>query len=376
MEQEGTQPVRKPIPRAAPAPDSAPGLAPPTLGGLAASLGNQAFGAYAARSPTVTRAAPVLARKPPPAPDPETVTADERQQGLVESLISLPLSTAAGNLDNNPGKAMLQSVRRRVAAARGAFRSFRFPLESKPGQRLQNAQARVDVALALIDGMLSKHPDRLLRAHWGRTLSLCNSLSRHLPRPTATEPEDKRTMMRDSVCPAVSAAVADIPAIVEADTSDAMLGLMGNHDTVPEAIIRVAGQQGLPAAVEFKKGIELVKMMAKPEEERAAFISLHLQRAVQDLLRINQDQSEDGDLVEPGEEPLPDPAPDPAPGPAPDPAPSPNPLPPPPPPPIAPGSGASPPADAGTPPAPAPDAPRDAGVPPAAGVPEPAGAAP
>jgi hypothetical protein len=53
---------------------------------------------------------------------------------------------------------MLQSVRRRVAAARGAFRSFHFPLESKPGQRMQDAQARIDVALALIDAMLSKHP--------------------------------------------------------------------------------------------------------------------------------------------------------------------------------------------------------------------------
>jgi hypothetical protein len=42
--------------------------------------------------------------------------------------------------------------------ARGAFRSFHFPLESKPGQRMQDAQARIDVALALIDAMLSKHP--------------------------------------------------------------------------------------------------------------------------------------------------------------------------------------------------------------------------
>jgi hypothetical protein len=132
------------------------------------------------------------------------------------------------------------------------------------------------------------------------------------------------------------------------------------HDTVSTAIFEVAGDQGIPAAVEFKKGIEMIKLMARPEEERAAFVAAHLNRAWHDLMRINQDMSEDADLAEPGEElPAPDP---PTP---PDPAPSgPNSLPPPPPPP--PGATApDAPPDAGPPP----DAPTDAGVPPAAGVP-------
>jgi hypothetical protein len=166
-------------------------------------------------------------------------------------------------------------------------------------------------------------------------------------------------MMRDSVCPAVSAAIADIPLIVNAETSEEMLQRGIAHDTVPTAIFDVAGDQGIPAAIEFKKGIELIKLMARPEEERAAFVAAHLNRAWHDVLRVNQDMSEDGDLAEPGEElpPEPDLPPDPAPS-------GPNALPPPPPPPP---GGAAPdaPPDAGPPP----DAPHDAGVPPAAGVP-------
>ena len=244
MEQKADQPVREADSAPSLLPAVAPERAPPALSGFVAAMGNQAFSAYVARAPRAVPAGRVLARQPPPGTDPADVTANERQDGLVQSLIALPIATASGNLESNPGKTMLHSIRRRVAAARGAFRSFHFPLESKPGQRMQDAQARIDVALALIDGMLSKHPDRLLRAHWGRTLSLCGSLSRHLPRPTAEEPEDKRALMRDSVCPAVAAAVADIPAIVAAETGEEMVHLMGNHDTVPEAIFRVAGAAG------------------------------------------------------------------------------------------------------------------------------------
>jgi hypothetical protein len=346
VEQKADQPVRDAVVGPSPAP--AADLAPPALGGFAAAMGNQAFGAYVSRTPRAVPAGQVLARDKPPKVKPEDVTANDRQKGLIQSLITLPLASASGNMAGKPpGKPMLQSVRRRVAAARGAFRSFHFPLASKPGQRMQDAQARVDVALALIDGMLSEHPDQLLRAHWQKTLALCKSLARHLPRPTADEPEDKRALMRDSVSPAVAAAIADIPAIVDAENSDAMLQLVAAHDNVPDAIIQVAGQQGVAAAVEFKKGIELIKLHAKPEEEQAKFIHEHLDRAGQSLLRLNEDPSEDTDLVEPGEEPLP---PDPAP--PPDPPSSPNALPPPPPPPIQP-----------------PTTPGDAGVtPPAAGV--------
>lgn len=331
MEQQADQPVREVLPAPALVPAAAPEHAPPALGGFAAAVGNRAFGAYIARAPRAVPARQMLARDPPVKPDPAEATATERQTDLIQTLITLPLATASGNLAGGPSKALLQSVRRRVAAARGAFRSFHFPLASKPGQRLQGAQARVDVSLALIDGMLSKHPDRLLRAHWGKTLTLCGSLSRHLPKPTPDDPEDKRALMRDSVNPAVAAAIADIPAIIEAESGEAMLQLLGNHDTVPDAIFQVAGQQGVAAAIEFKKGIELVKLHARPEAERAKFISEHLERASHHLLRINQDMSEDEQFTEPGDEPLP---PDPAPAPAPsDPAPSPNPLPPPPAPP-------------------------------------------
>jgi hypothetical protein len=52
-----------------------------------------------------------------------------------------------------------------------------------------------------------------------------------------------------------------------------MLQLLGNHDTVPDAIFQVAGQQGKAAAIEVKKGIEVVKLHARPEAERAKFIS-------------------------------------------------------------------------------------------------------
>jgi hypothetical protein len=294
----------------------------------------------------------VLARDPDPAAEPPAVTATERQENLVHSLIGLPLAGAEGDLGRNPGKPVLRSIRRRVAAARGAFRSFRFPPTSTPGQRMRSAEARVDVALALLDAMLTNRPDRLLRGHWGKTLSLCRGLARRLPRPTATDSEDKRGMMRDSVCPAVSAAIADIPLIVNAESSEEMLQRGMAHDTVSTAIFEVAGDQGIPAAIEFKKGIEMIKLMARPEEERAAFVAAHLNRAWQDLMRINRDMSEDADLAEPGEE-LPEPDL------PPDPAPSPNPLPPPPPPPG--GSAPDTPPDAGPPP--------DAGVPPAAGVP-------
>ena len=341
----------QPLTPAAPAP--APERSPPALGGFAGAMGNHAFSTAVARAPAVAPARLVVAREKPKV-DPAEVTADDRQDSMVQSLIALPVSTAVGNLGRNPDKAMLKSIRRRVAAARGAFRSFRFPAESKPGQRMLSAQARIDVGLALLDAMLSSRPDRLLRGHWVRTLGLCQRLSRSLPRSTADQPEDKRGLMRDSVCPAVSAAVADIPAIVAAESSEEMLHLAGNHDTVPNAIVDVAGQQGIPAAVEFKKGIELVKLMARPEEERAAFVAAHLDRAAQDLLRLNQDMSEDTDLVEPGEEPPPDdPSATPDPATPPDPAPSPNPLPPPPPPPPGGDPAPAPPGDAGVAPPPA-----------------------
>jgi hypothetical protein len=355
VEHDADQPVKEAVPAPSALPATAPDLAPRALSGFAAGMGNQAFNAYIARAPRLVPAGHVIARQPPTKPDPAEVTADERQDGMIQSLIALPIATASGNLSSNPSKTLLKSIRRRVAAARGAFGAFRFPRESKPGQRMLSAQARIDVALALLDGMLSNRPDRLLRAHWGKTLALCKGLSRSLPKPTEAEPEDKRALMRDSVCPAVAAAVADIPAIVAAESSEDMLHLMGNHDTVPDAIFGVAGDKRIAAAVEFKKGIELVKLMARPQEERAAFIAEHLNRASQDVLRINQDFSEDDDLVEPGEEPPPDdpslaPSPTPAPGATPpDPAPSPNPLPPPPPPPLDPG----PPSDAGVAPAPA-----------------------
>jgi hypothetical protein len=338
----------KPVSDAVAVPVAAPPAAtpaPPAIGGFAAALGNQAFGAYVARAP---RAVPA-------------VTATERQTGLIHSLIGLPLAGAEGDLAHNLSKPLLKSIRRRVAAARGAFRSFRFPPESTPGQRMRSAEARVDISLALLDGMLTNRPDRLLRGHWGKTLALCNGLSRRLPKPTADEPEDKRAMMRDSVCPAVSAAIADIPLIVNAESGEETLQRGLAHDNVPTAIFDVAGQQGIAAAVEFKKGIELVKLMSRPEEERAAFLAAHLNRAFQDLMRVNQEMAGDEDLAEPGEE-LPEPPPPVA---DPDPAPSPNPLPPPPPPP--PGSGADQPADGGAPDAPPPS---DAGVPPQpAGVP-------
>ena len=234
-------------------PAAAPELAPGGMNGFAAAMGNQAFNAYIARAPRQAPAGQVIARQPKPKIDPAEVTADERQDRLVQSLIALPIATAVGNLESKPNKTMLKSIRRRVAAARGAFGSFRFPRESKPGQRMLSAQARIDVSLALLDGMLSDHPDRLLRAHWGKTLALCKGLSRTLPRPTEAEPEDKRTMMRDSVCPSVAAAIADIPAIVATESSEDMLHLVGNHDTVPEAIFDVAGDKGIPAAVEFKR---------------------------------------------------------------------------------------------------------------------------
>jgi hypothetical protein len=335
----------------------APAVASPALGGFAAALGNRAFAATVARSPRVVPARAVLARDPDPQADPSAVTATERQTGLVHSLIGLPLAGAEGDLGRSPSKPVLRSIRRRVAAARGAFRSFRFPPTSVPGQRMRSAEARVDIVLALLDGMLSNRPDRLLRGHWGKTLTLCHGLSRRLPKPTTAEPEDKRSMMRDSVCPAVAAAIADIPLIVGAESGEETLQRGMAHDQVPTAIFDVAGDQGIPAAIEFKKGLELIKLMSRPEEERAAFVAAHVNRAWQDLMRINQDMSEDGDLAEPGDE-----VPEPAPAVPPDPAPSPNPLPPPPPPP--PGSAGS-----AAPDAPPPDAPSDAGVPPAAGVP-------
>jgi hypothetical protein len=355
VEQQNDKPVRDvvAVPAAAP---PAPALAPPALGGFASALGNQAFGATVARVP----ARAVLARDPDPVAEPPAVTATQRQADLAHSLIGLPLAGAEGDLGRNPGKPVLRSIRRRVSAARGAFRSFRFPPTSTPGQRMRSAEARVDVALALLDAMLSNRPDRLLRGHWHKTLTLCRGLARRLPKATATDSEDKRAMMRDSVCPAVSAAIADIPLIVNAESSEEILQRGMAHDHVAGAIFDVAGDQGIPAAIEFKKGIELIKLVARPEEERAAFVAAHLNRAWHDVMRLNQDMSEDADLAEPGEE-LPEPEPDvPA-----DPAPSgPNTLPPPPPPPPG-GSATDAPPDAG-PPA---DAPHDAGVPPAAGVP-------
>ena len=136
MEQQNEKPVSDvvgvPVP-AAPAGD----LAPPALGGFASALGNQAFGATVARSPRAAPLRAVLARDP----DPQAVTATERQTSLIHSLIGLPLAAAEGDLGQHPGKPVLRSVRRRVAAARGAFRSFRFPPTSTPGQRLRSAEA-------------------------------------------------------------------------------------------------------------------------------------------------------------------------------------------------------------------------------------------
>ena len=60
-------------------------------------------------------------------------------------------------------------------------------------------------------------------------------------------------MMRDSVCPAVSAAIADIPLIVDAESSEEILQRGLAHDQVSTAIFDVAGEQGIPAAIDSRR---------------------------------------------------------------------------------------------------------------------------
>jgi hypothetical protein len=382
LEQQSEQPVQTPeVARSPDAPDIAAPAAAPRLGGLAAALGNQAFGAWVSRAPVATPA-PVSLGHPVLARDDKPIVTD-RHRALIRSLIINPLDTAGDALDANPNKAMQTSILRRLRAARGAFRSLRFPPESTPGMRMADGGSRLDVAIGLLEAKLSKRPDQLLRYHWNRTLALCQGLSRTLPKPNTgptPEPDDKRALMRGTVCPAVAAAIGDIPLIIADDaTGEQMLQLAQQHEGVMEQIATVAGERGRPAVVEFMTGIAMIKMFAKPENEQMAFIAAWVDRAAHEAENLEVEQSEDANLPEPGEPPADesqDPSNTPTPAPVdpnnPGPAPSPNPLPPPPPPP--PGGGTNTPApaptsgDGGAPP-PTP-APGDAGVPPVpAGVP-------
>lgn len=376
MEQQSEQPVQTPeVARSPDAPDvAAPVSAPGRVGGFAAALGNQAFGAWVARTP-VAAPAPVSLGRPVLARDDKPIVTD-RHRTLIRSLIINPLDTAGDALDAHPNKAMQTSILRRLRAARGAFRSLRFPPDSTPGMRMADGGSRLDVAIGLLEAKLSKRPDQLLRYHWNRSLQLCQGLSRTLPKPNApgnTDPDDKRALMRDSVCPAVAAAIGDIPQVVADDvTSEQMLSIAAQHEGVMEQIITVAGERGRPAAVEFMTGLSMIKMFAKPEDEQMAYIAAWVDRAAHEAENLEVDQSEDAGLPEPGEPPAdatndpsnttPTPAPDPNDPNNPGPAPSPNPLPPPPPPP---------PSGAG--PAPS-TAPPDGGTPPPAPAPVPAGA--
>ena len=183
MEQQSEQPVQTPeVARSPDAPDvAAPISAPGRVGGFAAALGNQAFGAWVARTPVAAPAPAVSLGRPVLARD-DTPVVTDRHRSLIRSLIINPLDTAGDALDAHPNKAMQTSILRRLRAARGAFRSLRFPPDSVPGMRMADGGSRLDVAIGLLDAKLSKRPDHLLRYHWNRTLSPVSYT--HLTLPT------------------------------------------------------------------------------------------------------------------------------------------------------------------------------------------------
>ena len=209
-------------------------------------MGNQAFGGYVAR---VTAAAHVRPAALAVARDPDPDAAElvkERHRTIAQSLIGDPLTAAAEQLRGAaaPDPRLYTSIARRLKAAREAFSALRFPGDSIPGKRVMIAQAELDVAIAMAEAEASKHPEQLVRMHFGRSLGQCQTLSKTLPKPTEDEPEDKRAVMRNAVCPAITAAIMDLPPIVRDEaTVDDWNGFVAAHASVPEQIHAVAGDK-------------------------------------------------------------------------------------------------------------------------------------
>ena len=341
------------------APLAAPAAVPRVMG-VAAAMGNHAFGGYVARVAAPVPSRPVaLARQPKPDPDPgadpKPDLVKDRHRTLAENLIAAPLTAAATQTRaaGEPDNRFYTSLGRRLKAARGAFSALKFPGDSVPGQRVMMAQSQLDIVMAMVAAEASKHPEHLVRMHLGRSFGICQSLGKTLPKPTEDEPEDKRALMRDTICPAVNAAIMDLPAIVrEEATVDDWNGFVDAHQSVPEQIGTVAGEKGLKAAVEFQSALEIVRLWTKPPKERAEAIAALIDQIVHHVQSLDTDPTDDI-APDPPPDPPPDPAPAPGPGPAPtDPnvaPPGPNPLPPPPPPPIQ-TPGAPPPVPAPVPP--------------------------
>jgi hypothetical protein len=333
--------------------------ASPTAGllALAGTMGNRAFATAAlSRRPASGRSA-VVARQgpghdaPPPIP-PQTRAVAEKQ-------ISPEVDAVAAELraSTPPTLEHLRRLRTRVATARGLFDTVPAPAGGLPADNWSEAIASTAIGRTLLDGLLFPGSDAELRLSWGKALGTCRQLvgllregasaqsagtpepapsPNPLPppppppiggEPAAPAPSPPDVAMETDICPRIEAAIGEISRMVASDTVEEIEVVRARYADLPERIDTVAkGQEfGPVAALEFQKGLELVKQATLAPPEQLAQIADALEDAAD--LTANLDAAPE---ARPPSEATP------APGPGPNVAPSPNPLPPPPPPPITP----------------------------------------
>jgi hypothetical protein len=327
---------------------------PAGLRAAAGTMGNRAF------ATAVLSRRPVLARQGPGHDEPPPLPPQVR--AVAETKIAPELQAVATELRATPPPTVehLRRMRVRVAAVRELFDTVR-PPAGVVADNWEDARSSTAIGRTLIDGLLFPESDAMLRLGWGKALGTCRQLVGILreaasqapkpapdpgpapspnplppppPPPIGTQPPPAPALSPDAamefeVCPRIEAAIAEIPHMLAAETVAEITAVYDRFLDVPNQIIAVAGGQefGPVAAVEFEKGLELVRQATLPPPEQLIQIAELLERAV--AIADNLETPGAGNAG--GAQPAPVPAPTPS-G-TPGFAPSPNPLPPPPPPP-------------------------------------------